>query len=68
MTDIIDKIEEKFGEVGVVFAMILAVFCAVVIFVLWLVLTNHLPAIGMSVPFLVLGWMVWVAHNDRKDT
>jgi hypothetical protein len=68
MTDIIDKIEEKFGDAGVVFAMILAAICAVVIIVLWLVLTNHIPAIGMSVPFLVLGWMVWFAHNDRTDT
>ena len=58
MIDIFDKIEEKYGNIGWVLAVVLTVLCAMF---LWIAIMLTLPIIGAAIPFLLLGALIYGA-------
>lgn len=58
MTDILDKIEKKYGVAVWAFAVALTVLCAMF---LWITVLIAEPIIGAAIPFLLLGALIYGA-------
>lgn len=60
--DILERVEEKFGDVGVILFMLSVAICGVIIIGAWFIATG-LYIWPIALPFVLLGYIVWSVKN-----
>jgi hypothetical protein len=66
MMDIFEKIEARFGDLGLVVSILLTVLCILLVIGFWMFLVAVAPEIGLPLPFLALGFMIYAASKGSN--